>query len=121
MGHPYDGGASFCPAYHHAIELIGRRWTGVILRQLLLGTGRFAEIRDAIPAMTDRMLASRLRELEQEGIVNRTVVDSIPVRVEYSLTEKGRDLESTITTLSRWADRWNGADDEQGGGSSQAS
>ncbi|GAA5161488.1 hypothetical protein GCM10023321_45790 [Pseudonocardia eucalypti] len=44
--------------------MIGRRWTGVILRQLLLGTGRFAEIRDAIPAMTDRMLASRLRELE---------------------------------------------------------
>ncbi|MDA3642733.1 helix-turn-helix transcriptional regulator [Saccharopolyspora indica] len=108
MAHPYDQGEQFCPAYHHAVELIGRRWTGVILRQLLHGTSRFAEIRDAIPALTDRMLASRLRELEAEGIVRRTVLDTIPVKVQYDLTDKGRDLERTITALSEWADRWDG-------------
>lgn len=113
MEHPYDQGASFCPAYHHAVELIGRRWTGVILRQLLLGASRFAEIRDAIPALTDRMLASRLRELKAEGIVTRTVIDSIPVAVRYDLTEKGRDLERTINALSQWADQWAEADDDQ--------
>lgn len=106
MEHPYDQGESFCPAYHQAVELIGRRWTGVILRQLLLGASRFAEIRDAIPALTDRMLASRLRELESEGVVTRTVFDTVPVRVQYELTDKGRDLERTITALSEWADRW---------------
>lgn len=106
MEHPYEQGESFCPAYHHAVELIGRRWTGVILRQLLLGSTRFAEIRDAIPALTDRMLASRLRELEAEGIVTRTVIDAIPVRIQYELTEKGRGLERTIAALSEWADQW---------------
>lgn len=119
MGRPYDHGASFCPDHHHAVELIGRRWTGVILRQLLLGVCRFAEIRDAIPALTDRMLASRL--LEMEGIVTRTVVDSIPVRVNYALTDKGRDLERTITALSEWADRWAGAETDDGGQPTAAS
>ena len=52
------------------------------------------------------MLASRLRELESEGIVKRTVFDTVPVRVRYELTDKGRDLERTITALSEWADRW---------------
>ncbi|TCP45819.1 HxlR family transcriptional regulator [Tamaricihabitans halophyticus] len=108
MEHPYSQGEDFCPAYHHAVELIGRRWTGVILRQLLLGSSRFAEIRDAIPALTDRMLASRLRELEAESIVTRTVIDTIPVQVQYELTDKGRDLERTITALSEWADHWEG-------------
>jgi DNA-binding HxlR family transcriptional regulator len=106
MVHPYEQGESFCPAYHHAVELIGRRWTGVILRQLLLGSRRFAEIRDAIPALTDRMLASRLRELEAEGILTRTVIDSVPVGVRYDLTDKGRALEETINALSTWADQW---------------
>lgn len=106
MTHPFERGADFCPAYHHAVELIGRRWNGVILRRLLLGTSRFAEIRDAIPEVTDRMLTGRLRELEAEGLVMRTVVDASPVRVEYSLTDKGRDLEGTITALGEWADRW---------------
>lgn len=106
MAHPFERGTDFCPAYHHAVELIGRRWNGVILRRLLLGTSRFAQIRDAIPEVTDRMLTSRLRELENEGLVIRAVVDTSPVRVEYTLTEKGRDLEATIEALGEWADRW---------------
>lgn len=97
---------AFCPDFHHAVELIGRRWSGVILRALLHGATRFSEIRDVIPELTDKMLSARLRELEAEGIVARTVHDEVPVRVEYGLTEKGRDLSEAIRALSDWADRW---------------
>ena len=97
---------AFCPDFHHAVEVIGRRWTGVILRALLHGATRFSQIRDVIPELTDKMLSARLRELEAEGIVARRVIGDVPVRVEYGLTEKGRDLSEAITALSDWADRW---------------
>ncbi|WP_237773883.1 winged helix-turn-helix transcriptional regulator [Actinosynnema sp. ALI-1.44] len=103
---PYDKGETFRPGYHHAVEMIGKRWNGVILRELLRGASRYSQLRSAIPSLTDKMLAGRLQELEAEGMVTRTVVDSVPVRVEYALTEKGRDLEATITVLGEWADRW---------------
>lgn len=106
MADRYDLGEGFCPSYHHAVELIGRRWSGAILRELLLGTNRFGQIREAIPSLTDKMLASRLRELETEGIIDRVVFPEIPVRVEYHLTDKGRDLEAAVAALSQWADRW---------------
>ncbi len=111
MSAPYDRGETFCPSYHHAVELIGRRWSGVILRELLAGTSRYGQLRAAIPGMTDKMLVSRLRELESEGLVTRTVIDDSPVRVEYTLTDKGKDLEGAITALSEWADRWIPADE----------
>lgn len=104
-------GEGFCPSYHHAVELIGRRWNGAILRELLMGTHRFGEIRVAIPQLTDKMLARRLRQLEAEGLVVRTVIADTPVRVEYTLTERGHDLESAVAALSQWADRWLPADD----------
>jgi DNA-binding HxlR family transcriptional regulator len=97
---------SFCPQYHHAVELIGRRWAGAILRAMLFGATRFSEIADAIPALSDKMLAQRLKELEAEGIVLRNVVPDTPVRIEYTLTEKGRALDAAIEALSLWADRW---------------
>lgn len=97
---------NFCPRFFHAVELVGRRWTGVILRALLGGPARFHEIRDAIPDISDRMLSERLRELESEGIVTRTVIPETPVRVEYALTEKGRALETAIVALGKWAERW---------------
>ncbi|NYJ00937.1 DNA-binding HxlR family transcriptional regulator [Nocardioides thalensis] len=102
----FDVDRAFCPDFHHAVELVGRRWTGVILRALLHGATRFTQIRDAIPELTDKMLSARLRELEAEGIVTRRVTDDVPVRVDYALTEKGRDLSAAITSLSDWADRW---------------
>lgn len=104
-------GEGFCASYHHAVELVGRRWSGAILRELLRGTTRFGQIREAIPQLTDKMLASRLRELEREGVVDRVVLPQIPVRVEYHLTEKGRDLEAVVASLSQWADRWIPADE----------
>jgi DNA-binding HxlR family transcriptional regulator len=96
----------FCPQYHQAVELIGRRWTGAILRAMLGGVTRFSELSSAVPGLSDRMLAERLKELESEDIVLRTVVPETPVRVEYSLTAKGRDLEAVIRAVSGWAERW---------------
>src|SRR5262245_35455646 len=98
--------SAFCPVFHRAIELIGRRWTGAILRVLLGGPTRFSEIAAAVPGLSDRLLSERLKELEAEGIVVRTVYPETPVRVEYALTEKGRDLEGVVTAVSTWADTW---------------
>ena len=97
---------SFCHRYHHAVELVGRRWTGAIIRALLPGPARFATLRDGIPDISDRMLAERLRELETEGVVARRVIPETPVRVEYELTAKGRELEDTVLALARWAEKW---------------
>ena len=99
-----------CRRFHHASELIGRRWTGAIIYVLLRSRCRFATLRAAIPDITDRMLSERLQELEQEGIVERTVVPETPVRVEYALTKKGRALASAIDAISHWAERYVDAD-----------
>jgi DNA-binding HxlR family transcriptional regulator len=99
-----------CARFHRASELIGRRWTGAILFLLLESRCRFATLRHAIPDVTDRMLSDRLRELEAEGIVERTVVPDTPVRVEYSLTKKGRALAPAVAAISEWANRWSGAE-----------
>lgn len=96
---------ALCAKFHHASELIGRRWTGAIIYVLLQQTCRFATLRDAIPDITDRMLSERLQELEEEGIVERVVVPATPVRVEYSLTRKGKGLAEAIESLSTWADK----------------
>lgn len=96
----------FCPHFHKGIELIGRRWSGVILRELMAGACRFTEIRGAIPDISDRMLSERLKELETEGLVERQVYPETPVRVEYRLTDKGRALERVIAAIADWADRW---------------
>jgi DNA-binding HxlR family transcriptional regulator len=96
----------FCPVYHRAIELIGRRWTGAILRILLGGPTRFSDIAGAIPGLSDRLLSERLKELEAEGIVTRTVYPETPVRIEYALTESGLALEGVIDAVSTWAATW---------------
>ncbi|MDZ7727327.1 MAG: winged helix-turn-helix transcriptional regulator [Dehalococcoidia bacterium] len=97
---------SFCPYFHHAVELIGRRWTGAILRALLHDQRRFSQLRDAVPGLSDRLLSERLKELEAEGIVRREVHPETPVRIEYHLTEKGRALEGAVAALSEWAEQW---------------
>src|SRR6188472_447121 len=97
---------SFCPKFHKSVELIGRRWTGAILRALLSGATRYSDISHAIPGLSDRLLSERLRELEAEGIVTRTVIPEMPVRVEYHLTEKGESLETVLAAISTWAEMW---------------
>lgn len=95
-----------CERFHRASELIGRRWTGAIIFVLLRARCRFATLRDAIPDITDRMLSDRLQELEEEGIIERTVVPETPVRVEYALTKKGRALAAAINAITEWAHKW---------------
>jgi DNA-binding HxlR family transcriptional regulator len=99
-------GSAFCPRYHHAIELIGRRWTGAILRAQHSGAVRFSELVHAVPGLSDRLLSERLKELEAEGIVSRVVYPETPVRIEYRLTDKGRSLSSVIESISTWAETW---------------
>lgn len=95
-----------CARFHKAVELIGRRWSGAIIQMLLRGPSRYAELRSAIPDITDRMLSERLRELEDENIVARTVIPETPVRVEYSLTPKGRALAPALDAIGHWAEKW---------------
>lgn len=96
----------FCHRFHHAVELLGRRWVGVIIRVLLDGRTRYATLREAIPDISDRMLSERLRELEAEGLVVRQVITDIPVRVEYELTDKGRSMEAAVRAITEWAETW---------------
>lgn len=98
---------SYCPRFQHSVELIGRRWTGAIIRMLLNGPMRFSDILGIVPGLSDRLLSERLRELESEGIVIRTVIPEVPVRVEYTLSEKGRELEAIVSSLDAWNGRWN--------------
>lgn len=97
---------ALCSRYHEAVELIGRRWAGAIIYVLMNGNTRYAALREAIPGITDRMLSERLRELEEAGIVERQVTPEIPVRVEYGLSTKGRELEQSIKSISDWASQW---------------
>jgi DNA-binding HxlR family transcriptional regulator len=95
-----------CARFHKAVELVGRRWSGAVIQLLLHGPARYAELRDSIPEISDRMLSERLRELEDEGIVVRKVIPETPVRVEYALTPKGRALEPSLSAIGTWAERW---------------
>jgi DNA-binding HxlR family transcriptional regulator len=98
--------AAFCPRFHKAIEQIGSRWTGVIIRALSNDVHRFGELKAAIPGLSDRMLADRLKELQADGLVTRTVIPETPVRVEYHLTEKGCSLADVMAAISEWAEVW---------------
>ncbi len=110
----------FCPRYQRAVEIVGRRWSGAILRAMLAGASRFGEMQEAIPDLSNRMLSERLREFEAEGIVERVVVPEWPVRVEYRLTEKGRSLNDVVEALSRWSESWISLEEVEGSGSGSA-
>lgn len=97
-----------CPRYHEAVELIGRRWSGAIIAVLMASPEplRFSQIAGAVPQLSDRLLAERVRELERRGLVVRAVDPGPPVRVTYELSEMGTDLRPAVEQLSRWAQRW---------------
>lgn len=94
-----------CPRLSKAMDLIGKRWVGLILYELLDGPQRFNQMQADLP-ISGRLLSERLKELEKEGIVNRHVYTEIPVRVEYSLTEKGMNLKNTIDEIEKWSKEW---------------
>lgn len=97
---------TMCPHYEHAIQLLGKRWTGLILDTLLRGPQRFCEMTATVEGLSDRVLSDRLRELEVEGIVERIVYPQIPVRIEYRLTPKGAALQPVIEAIHGWAETW---------------
>lgn len=96
-----------CPHFHAAIELIGKRWSGAIIWALGDADLRFADLKRSVPGLSDRLLSQRLRELEGAGLVKRTVEDGKPVRVIYSLTEKGLGLIPAVRAVEEWATDWN--------------
>ncbi len=95
-----------CKRYEQAIQLLGKRWTGLILDAMMEGPQRFCEMTAIVDGLSDRVLSDRLRELESEGVVERIVYPQIPVRVEYRLTEKGRDLRPVVQAIHTWAETW---------------
>ncbi|WNB91624.1 helix-turn-helix domain-containing protein [Bacillus sp. NEB1478] len=97
---------TMCPKYEVAIEIIGKKWTGLIIRVLMGGPKRFKDIKSQIPEMSDRMLTERMKELESVGIVKRHVYPETPVRIEYALTEKGNSLKTIINEIQTWSEQW---------------
>lgn len=96
---------ALCPRLSKAMELVGKRWTALIIYQLLEGPQRFNAIEAALP-ISGRLLSERLKELEKEGIVKRTVYSEVPIRVEYNLTDKGRSLEQAVREIENWSKKW---------------
>ena len=90
-----------CPV-EAALEVIGGKWKGVVLYHLLEGTQRFNELQRAIGGVTQRVLIKQLRELETDGLIERTVFPVVPPKVEYSLTPRGRSLEPILVALRDW-------------------
>ena len=88
------------------MDVFGKKWTGLILWPLMEGPRRFTEMSAFVPGLSDRLLSQRLQELEEKGIVERKVYNERPVRVEYSLTEKGHDVRQVLEAIMQWADRW---------------
>ncbi|MFC4033159.1 winged helix-turn-helix transcriptional regulator [Streptomyces polygonati] len=107
-----------CERFHAAIELIGGRWTGAILRAVFTGQHRFAHIRSAVPGLSDTMLAQRLRTLEAHGLLERRVAAaggsgtagssgvSGTAQIEYHLTAKGQELGPVLDAVIAWSHRW---------------
>jgi DNA-binding HxlR family transcriptional regulator len=96
---------TLCPKFEKAMNVISKRWSGLIIYQLLNGTQRFCTIESSLP-ISGRLLSERLKDLEQEGIVKRDVYPETPVRIEYSLTEKGKALEAVIREMEKWSQKW---------------
>jgi len=95
-----------CPRVQAAFELLGKKWTGLIVHELLAGEGSFSDLERAVPDLSSRMLSLRIKELEAEGLVNRSVAAGPPVRVSYCLTDKGRALAPAMRGIEEWAQAW---------------
>jgi len=90
-----------CPV-EATLDAIGGKWKAVILWHLKDKVRRFGQLRKLIPDITQKMLTQQLRELEEDGLVNREVFPQVPPRVEYSLTEYGKSLRPLLNQMCRW-------------------
>lgn len=95
-----------CPRYEKAVSILGKRWTGLILKAMMDGPRRFNELLKMVEPVSDRLLTERLRELEAEGLVERVVYPESPVRIEYSLTPKGQSIRKVVEAIQSWAEEW---------------
>jgi DNA-binding HxlR family transcriptional regulator len=95
-----------CHQFQSAVDLLGKRWSPLIVQLLLKRPHRYSELVTELEVVTEGMLSQRLKELEQAGVLERRVIDEQPVRVEYHLTGKGRALSRVISGLERWAEEW---------------
>jgi DNA-binding HxlR family transcriptional regulator len=87
------------------LEVIGGKWKCVILCHLTHGKKRTSELKRLMPNITQKMLTQQLRELEEDGVINRIVYNQIPPKVEYELSEYGKSLESILDSLCAWGER----------------
>lgn len=94
-----------CPRFEKGMQILSKRWAGFIVYQLLSGPQRFCAIESALP-ISGRLLSERLKDLEIEGIVERRIYPETPVRIEYSLTEKGHALAPVINEIQKWSQDW---------------
>lgn len=97
--------STLCPRFEKGMQILSKRWAGLIIHQLLNGPQRFCHIEAAFP-ISGRILSERLKDLERENIVKRDVYPETPVRIEYTLTEKGMALGPVIEEIQRWAEEW---------------
>lgn len=97
---------TMCPKYELAAELLCKRWTGLIIRVLMGGPKRFKDVKEQIQGMSDKMLAERMKELEAAGVLTRNVYPETPVRIEYELTDMGRDMKKVIEEIQAWGEKW---------------
>ena len=102
---PHDE-SPVCKHFQKAAELVGKRWVPQLVHAMRQGPRRFSDLTDGIQSISDHVLSQRLKELELEGIVIRTVTPSTPVCIRYGLTERGEDLARVMSELQGWAERW---------------
>lgn len=88
----------------NTIKVIGSKWTILLLHELCIGTKRFGQLEKALTGISPRTLALRLKQLEQDGIVNKRVFAEVPLHVEYSLTHKGQSLREIINKMRDWGE-----------------
>jgi len=98
-----DCSESACDRFGAVFDLLGKRWTGLILGVLMDGPARFSELVRSVDGLSERMLTDRLNELVTMGLVDRTVLTGPPVGVEYQLTASGKALEPALDELAAWA------------------
>lgn len=94
-----------CPRFEKAMGMLSQRWTGLVIYQLLTGSKRFCALESSI-GISGRVLSERLKDLEHSEIVKREVFPETPVRIEYSLTDKGLALEPIIKEIEKWSQTW---------------
>lgn len=94
-----------CKKFEAANQILGKRWVGLIINQLMDEPKRFNTLETEIN-LSGKVLSERLKYLETEGIVKRNVYPEIPVRIEYTLTEKGRSLKPIMDEIGKWSQTW---------------